>query len=636
MTNQFTVLNTALRSLQSQQKALDTIGHNISNANTEGYSRQRAELVTTSPYTKPARNQPAGAGQIGTGVEVADINRIRDEFVDGQIRTQNQRGGYWNEISQGLEQIERIFNEPSENNISQAMVEFRDSLQELSNNPSDSAARTAVRGRAESLAETFRETRRQLGEYQGALNDEIRAGKDEVNTLLSRIASLNQEIIQVKGSGQSPNDLMDTRDKYIDELSELINISASEDERGSVNISIGGTNMVSGNSYNELEVVPDEDLDDMYRLQHAHTGQEVNVREGKLQGRIELRNEILGGLEEKEEIGYIDKLDEIAGVLMENFNEIHESGFDLEGEKAGEFFTGLEMDEPARHMAVADNINESVDNIAAGNLSTNPHAARILTDPQEIDFEGYAYEVEVGEFGEESMDFSLIEIDEDDETTSYDFEVEYDGEDEEIEFRLMDDDEVEDDVTFRVEFDPDVEEIEVDWGNNNNGSITFPGSEDDYTDEEIYRGLVENLDTGVINNVFDEVDIASEFEFGLFNEGDAQFTDQAAPGNSSNASALARTIDEYNYDIFDDNTTVQDYFEGMVSELGVEGQQANNMVENSEAISEQLENRREQTSGVSMDEEMAKMIQHQQAYAAAANVITTAQQNLDTLIGMVR
>ncbi len=603
MTNQFTVLNTALRSLQSHQRALDVTGHNIANAETEGYSRQRAEMTTTRPYTRTARNMPTDAGQIGTGVEVESINRLRDEFIDGQIRSQNQSSGRWNKIAEGLERIEYIFNEPSDSNLDQALTDFRDSLQELSNNPENSAVREEVRQRGQTLSDTFNDLHRRLRDYQESLNDDVGATVDEINSIFERIADLNREIVHAEASGQDANDHRDSRDLLLDELNELVDVSAREDDRGNLNISLDGTSVVSGTSFNELETVENGDRQD--EVHFAHIDREANVRGGELRGIMDVRDDEL-------EDNYIEDLNQMAETLANEFNAVHRTGFDGNQERAGDFFdidTG--PDDEAQALNLAGDIRESSENIAAGNYSDNPSVARLnpgwLDEDglDDIEDEDYYYRLDVSQFSEEErVEFTFEELYFGDTRHEFEVELEYDEDNEIYEATIYDEE-----------------------GNELADGITI---------EDLQDVSTENLfDPEQFDEIDEDEGLINDFRFGLHSRGEANISFDPSAGSGSNAGLLANIIDEEGFEDLD-GSSVKDYFEGVISSLGVDGQRANRMVENNELMSEQLENQRQSISGVSLDEEMANMVKYQQGYAAAANVITTAQQNMDTLMGIMQ
>ncbi|MFN2363025.1 MAG: flagellar hook-associated protein FlgK, partial [Halarsenatibacteraceae bacterium] len=328
--NSFSSINTALSALQAHQRALDTTGHNIANSNTEGYSRQRADLVTNRPYTSPGMNMPTGAGQVGQGVKVDSINRLRDNFIDGQIRRESQAGGYWNKMSEGLNRLELIYNEPSENNLGNSPNEFWSSLQELSNNPQDSSIRSTVRQRAVTLTDTFHSLHQQMSEFKGSMNSDIHSTVDEINSIIERIGDMNKEIVHIKGSDQEPNDLMDRRDLLFDQLNEKVDAQGQEDSRGNLDISIGGVKVVSGSNTNPLEIQEDPNNNYEDTIHYSNIDKEIQVDRGELKGLLEVRDEVVP--EQLNELGTI------ATNMADHFNKIHQTGFDLDGVKGQNFF----------------------------------------------------------------------------------------------------------------------------------------------------------------------------------------------------------------------------------------------------------------------------------------------------------
>jgi flagellar hook-associated protein 1 len=144
MRSTFGGLGTALRALQAQQAGLDVTNHNMANVNTEGFTRQAAEFVASTPFTVPGTNRPQSAGQLGTGVEVSAIRRFRDAFVDSQVRTENAALGQSNVRRDTLSQIEQIFNEPSATGISASLTRFWNDWSNLGNNPESEAVRKGL------------------------------------------------------------------------------------------------------------------------------------------------------------------------------------------------------------------------------------------------------------------------------------------------------------------------------------------------------------------------------------------------------------------------------------------------------------------------------------------------------------
>src|SRR6056297_3030094 len=177
----FSGIQVGLRALETQRKSLDVTGHNIANSNNEDYNKQRAVHSATYPYTKPGMNTGFSSGQMGTGVEVKQIERVKDQFVSGQIFKENQSSAFYKKMSQGLEKIEYILNEPSDSGISSSINEFWNSLQDLSNNPNDTAARNMVRENAKTMLDAFQSVDSQLKDYQSSINDNLSNTVDNIN-----------------------------------------------------------------------------------------------------------------------------------------------------------------------------------------------------------------------------------------------------------------------------------------------------------------------------------------------------------------------------------------------------------------------------------------------------------------------
>jgi len=226
----FRTFSTARQGMLAQQNAVNTASHNIANANTEGFSRQSVNLVTTQPYTY------AGIGQFGTGVEVESITRTRDEFLDGQIRLENAMEGRYKAEGSALEQVETIFLEPSETGLNSALDDFWNAWQELSKTPESSSAKTIVAHKASTLTETANHMDGQLETLKADLTSLQATNVKDANVLLSQINDTNDQIARIKLKGIEPNDLMDRRDLLVDQLSSIVDIKTNIKENGSMEI----------------------------------------------------------------------------------------------------------------------------------------------------------------------------------------------------------------------------------------------------------------------------------------------------------------------------------------------------------------------------------------------------------------
>lgn len=244
MRSAFFGLEMGRRALFTQQRSLDVTGHNIANANTEGYSRQVADMSASMPYTVPAFNSPVTPMQVGTGVDISQIKRVREGFLDTQIRNETTTLGYWESKQNALKKIETILREPSDSGLRTVMDKFWSSMQELSKNPESEGVRALVRETGITLANTFNQLSRQLTDLQTDADTSIGIKISEANNIASQINALNKQVSVLQAAGQNANDLRDKRDLLIDQLSKIMNIQYSEDTAGIVTVTVGGVNYV--------------------------------------------------------------------------------------------------------------------------------------------------------------------------------------------------------------------------------------------------------------------------------------------------------------------------------------------------------------------------------------------------------
>nr|WP_290443574.1 flagellar hook-associated protein FlgK [Sporolactobacillus kofuensis] len=216
------------RALQVTQTAIQTTGHNISNANTDGYSRQRVNLTTWTPYPGIGINAARGAGQIGTGVNDDAIVRIRDQFVDQQVRDNSNENGYWSALSDAYGQMEDIINEPTDTGISSELDGFWQSLQDLAGNAGTSGTGTVVLQNGAAVADTFNYIGTSLGKVQDNLNQQITENTKLINNYADQINALNSQINKQEANGLLANDLYDQRDALTEKLAQLVNIKVTK------------------------------------------------------------------------------------------------------------------------------------------------------------------------------------------------------------------------------------------------------------------------------------------------------------------------------------------------------------------------------------------------------------------------
>src|SRR5713101_6770473 len=194
MSSPFFGLDIATRSLRAQQTLVDIANQNIANANTPGYSRQSGVVTQTMPYPIPVFRQSGAAGQMGTGVQVTEVNRARDTFADYQMRNQLTAQGSWDARSAALTQIEAVVNEPSATGLSAQMTKYFSAWQQVANNPADPAVRANLIETGKTLADGFQGSVKQLTQQQQDLDKQVGLTVTSVNGFAQEIASLNTQV----------------------------------------------------------------------------------------------------------------------------------------------------------------------------------------------------------------------------------------------------------------------------------------------------------------------------------------------------------------------------------------------------------------------------------------------------------
>lgn len=331
-------IETARKSLLAHQAALQTVSHNMSNANTDGYSRQEVVFSTASPlYPSGFDIGKEGAGQIGTGVTVAEIKRIRDEFLDNQINKEEQDLGRYGVYEQAFGRLENMFIEPSDNSLRVLLDQFFESLSDLANNPEGRGARQVVLERAETLTEAIRLKYGDITDFRKEINEDISGRVDMINQMGQEVAMLNGKILNIQNDGGNPNDLLDKRDLLIENLSGLINIDVEASDPDDFKLSIGCRVLVQGENFIPIKAVPDAGNNSLTRVIWDDTLEDVQIFDGELKGLLDIRDEVLPEI--------TDDLDEFAIQLIKRFNEIHRLGFGLDGSTGLNFFEAFDTEE---------------------------------------------------------------------------------------------------------------------------------------------------------------------------------------------------------------------------------------------------------------------------------------------------
>lgn len=290
MSSSFAAIELGKRSLMTHSQAIHTSGHNISNADTEGYSRQRVEVKTFDPLYRPDLSRAETPGQIGQGSTVESINRVRDEMLDQRIVAQSNQESYWDTRSHYYTMIEQVYNEPDEVSVRTTMDKFWESWQELSLNPESTANRQAVVTRGQSLINSIRNRDAALTGIGNLLNSDIETNVKQLNDYANQIAKLNTEIVRSRAMGDNPNDLLDRRDAVVEKLSKIANITTDQRDPDEFMVHIEGKVLVQGNVARNFEVAPVLDNYGYSQVIWQDTKELAVVKGGSLGALIELRD----------------------------------------------------------------------------------------------------------------------------------------------------------------------------------------------------------------------------------------------------------------------------------------------------------------------------------------------------------
>lgn len=295
------------RGLQAERRAMDTVGHNLANANTEGYSRQEAVHLATDPYSNPVLNQELLPGQLGTGVEINMIRRFRDLYLDNQWRDVASSEGYWNGLDEALKMVEIFFQEPSaKHGIQNLIGKFFNYWEDLNNTPHDIGVKAAVREAAVELTDTIRQTYTQIEDVYHDIDSMINDKVARINSITQQITEVTTAIARVIGLGEQPNDLLDKRDLLLDELGQIGSVTVANSADGYISVSLYGQELVAMD--NSKRDITRADVDDWVAL---------NQEAGMLMGYVH-------SLEKIE--GYMAMLDELALGLTSTVNTLHATG----------------------------------------------------------------------------------------------------------------------------------------------------------------------------------------------------------------------------------------------------------------------------------------------------------------------
>lgn len=618
MGSTFSGIELGKRSIMAHTDAISTAGHNISNANTEGYSRQRVQLKEFDPLYRPDLERPERAGMIGQGIDVQSITRIRDEMLDQRITAQQNQESYWDTRSKYYTMIEQIYNEPDEVSIRSNMDKFWESWQELSINPESQAARQAVVTRGESLSDSIKSKWENLMGVGSLINSDIDSTVKQINSYANQIAAVNSEIVRSRGVGDNPNDLLDRRDLLVDKLSKLANITTDRRDPDEFMVHLDGKVLVQGGVARNFDLVSLTDNNGYEKLVWADTREDASVSGGTLWALIELRD-----VDVRNEI---QSLNTMTMNFSDLVNDVHRNAYGANNVTGLDFFT--------QHSFV-ENVNGNFDRNGDGVLDHSyifRFTGTTTLNPQEqigfegvMTFSGPSGNVQVPYHPTDTVETVINRInDSNGEVKAYldrnnnlvlkgttaqnvenpDFVIRH----------------VEDSGFFLTGYSGILAASGAD------GAYDFARADavDSLAGAQFAVSPVLNPAgyievNGVIKNDVKSVAAAFRDDSGNVNAGDGRAAVEIASiRNTKVMIGHERTLD--------------DYFADSVTNVGLKGEQAENNLKSHMAIMNDLRTMRDSISGVNIDEELSDIIKFQHGYNAAAKFVTIWDSLIDTVI----
>ena len=365
------VLQSGKSGMNSAKAGIATAGHNISNANTEGFSRQTVRVE--SDVTK----QMAGGGgpYLGDGTKIARIERINDQYLEKQLREGHRDLAYHEEKQVFLNQMEDVFNEMNGDGLNRLVSRFFNEFRKLANDPSSEAIRQSVRESSQAMMNDFRRIRNETEAVRGHIDSRMEGDFKELNSLAEQVGSLNLKIQRAAIGGNQPNDLLDRRDLLIQKMSTYVDLTTHQEESGFINIDVRGVGpLVVGPNVQKYYIArssPDSDapnVENALQISRSEYNTQFithHFQGGKIGGLVELRDKAVAGV--------LDRLDQMAHSMVTAVNEIHGQGVTADGLTGIGFFKDIDgVNGAAGRLQLSDEIQESVNNIAAGLAQNAP------------------------------------------------------------------------------------------------------------------------------------------------------------------------------------------------------------------------------------------------------------------------
>ena len=623
MTSTFTGIQIGKRGIMAHQDAINVTGHNITNMNTRGFSRQRVEFSAFDPIYLPGLTRAQTAGQLGQGVITNNITRLRDELLDRRIIAQGGGEGYWQTRDRYIREMEQIHLEPGSLSIRGNMDQFWDAWQELATHPSNMAQRHAVLERGRTLIDSIHQRYHDFSTLQNRADEEIRISVTQINDLSRRIATLNETIQKIKAQGDNPNDLLDRRDLMVDELSSMINITVDNRDPDEFMVHTNGFILVQGRIGRQLDMELNRETgysdivwsDTRSSLEFRNDG-----RSGSLGALVNLRDNTIRA--------EIQTLNNMTMNFVGLVNEVHVNAYGLNGDTGLEFF----VEQP-----FVTNINGNYDRSGDGEYDSSfifRVSGTNALDPRAnvglggvITLSGSHGNVEIPYFPTDTVADVLNRIN---------------NSGAEVTARLNREGRLTMTATPSSNWEnPDfvIRHIE-DSGRfleGYAGLLAASGPEGAFSWEvpDAVNALVGGPGAWQVAPIahpsgWIEVNPALLRDPMSVAAGFGENGRPASPGNGEAAEAIA--LIRNSEVMVGQFRTLDDFFATSVAQIALLGEQSRDMLAMHNEIMRDLHQRRQSVSGVNMDEEISNMIMFQHGYAASARFISVVDSMLDIII----
>ena len=626
-------------SLQNWQSALNTTGHNIANANTEGYSRQTVELGTS-------RALRFGFGYVGQGAEIVSIERASNSFVTSQVRNFTSSASQYETFVQFSSRVDDILAN-SQNSLSVSMERFFNAASDVAASPSTLPERQALIGEGDNLVARQQSFNALLQDLNSEINSAIGLRVTEINGIASSISGINQLILNTNNSGGTPNDLLDQRDRLVEKLSSKISTSVVEQNDGSFNVLIGkGQALVIGAVPTELEVRFNQF--DSSRLEIGVKGLIGNdasqfVKGGELQGLLDFRSRVLNPAQ--------TQLGVLALGIGETINAQHKVGVDLNGVLGGNIFA------PIAISVAPEGFNAGT----SGPVVTLTDASEVRASDYSLDYNGTQWQLtrlsdstSVSGAGPLVLDGMSVDVSAGVPVSGDSFRINP-GHDAAVNFAMAISDPRKIAAASPVIADTPLANVgigiltDLKVAANNTLPLAAPIS------------LTFNANAGgagipgfdVVGGpggsiLYDPATDGAGKAFTFATQG-VSFTlaNTPQPGDSftitNNTGAFGDNrnivqIGELQYasTLNGGKNSYQEFYGGLVAQVGVISNQAGSNLTIENSLLNQATDYRDSISGVNLDEEAANLLRYQQAYQASAQMIKIADQLFQTLINSIR